>query len=416
MKPRIVIIGGREVGKTSAIQMTWAEEIVNYHEATNGVYIYEINEMIPGREIVNYEIVEIPHIRYTYDNPSTPNEIYTSYLSKADVIIIVCPINDMAINSHALYLYKLLGSIKLKNNVLVVVGLSKSDIILTPVAAINCEINKDEVIQLTSVSSILTKTLQTYTYFTNCKDFDKTFSAESVIPFSCALQWNLDVLKYHVWNGVVLGINDYVFDENLPTVVLAGKTGCGKTSTINKLWNKTLAVDRAVSCTKFPAVMHIEEIVNGKLISFNLVDLPGIAESVEANSIYRNFYYKYISKADVLICLTQADRRAYKQDELFYNELINNGVLSNSQNIVLGINQADLLFKTEDTPSGVDMATITNENIIVKEKIQDLYNGIFRAIFNGFDNVTVDSVAIYSVLKQWNLEELKNKIYSFIIG
>lgn len=415
MKPRIVIIGGREVGKTSAIQMTWADEIVNYHKSDDGVYIYEINEMIPGREVVNYEIVEMPHIRYTYDNPTAPNDTYVSYLSKADVIIVVCPINDMAISSHALYLYELLGSIKLKDNVLVVVGLSKSDIILTPKAALNCEINKDEVIQLTSVSAILTKTLQTHTYFTNYKDFDKTFSAESVIPFSCALQWNLDILKYHVWNGVVLSMNDYVFDENLPTVVLAGKTGCGKTSTINKLWNKTLAVDRAVSCTKFPAVMHIEETINGKHINFNLVDLPGIAESVEANSIYRNFYYKYIDRADVLICLTQADRRAYKQDELFYNELISNGILSNSQNVVLGINQADLLFKTENTPSGVDMATITNDNIIVKEKIQDLYNGIFRDVFNGFDNVTIDSVVIYSVLKQWNLEELKNKIYSFII-
>lgn len=415
MKPKIVVIGGREVGKTSAIQMAWADEIMNYYEADKDVYVYEINEMIPGREVVDYEIVEMPHIRYTYDDPSAPNDLYTSYLSNADVIIVVCPINDMAINSHALYLYKFLGSIKLKDNVLVVVGLSKSDIILTPEAASNCEINKDEVIQLTSVSAILNKTLQTYSSFTNYKDFDKTFSAESVIPFSSALQWNLDILKNHVWNGVVLGMNDYVFDENLPTVVLAGKTGCGKTSTINKLWNKTLAVDRAVSCTKFPAVMHIEEINNGNHISFNLVDLPGIAESIEANSIYRNFYYNYISKADILICLTQADRRAYKQDELFYNELISNGILSNDQNVVLGINQADLLFKTENTPNGVDMATITNDDIIVKEKIQDLYNGIFRDVFSGFDNVSIDSVVVYSVLKQWNLEELKNKIYSFLI-
>lgn len=414
MKPSIVIIGGREVGKTSAIQMTWADEIVDYYKTEQGVYIYEVNEMIPGRETVDYEIVEIPHIRYTYDNPDSPNEVHTQYLSNADVIVILCPINDMAINSHATYLYKLLGNIKLKSNVLILIGLSKSDVVITPKAALNYEINKDEAIELNSVSSIIIKTLQTHTVFSDFKDYDKTFSAESIIPFSCALQWNLEILKHHVWNGVVLGMNDAIFDETLPTIVLAGKTGCGKTSTINELWEKSLAVDRAVSCTKFPAVMHIEDFANGKHVSFNLVDLPGIAESVEANAIYRNFYYKYIKKANLLLCLTQADRRAYKQDELFYQELISNGILTNQQNIILGINQADLLFKTEDTPSGVDMNTITNDNIILQEKINDLYNGIFKDVFKNFDNVSIDSVAVFSVLHKWNLRELKNKIYSFI--
>lgn len=414
MKPSIVIIGGQEVGKTSAIQMTWADEIVDYYKTEQGVYIYEINEMIPGRETVDYEIVEIPHIRYTYDNPDSPNEVHTQYLSNADVIVILCPINDMAINSHATYLYELLGNIKLKSNVLILIGLSKSDVVITPKAALNYEINKDETIELNSVSSMIIKTLQTHTVFSDFKDYDKTFSAESIIPFSCALQWNLEILKYHVWNGVVLGMNDAIFDETLPTIVLAGKTGCGKTSTINELWEKSLAVDRAVSCTKFPAVMHIEDFANGKHVSFNLVDLPGIAESVEANAIYRNFYYKYIKKANLLLCLTQADRRAYKQDELFYQELISNGILTNQQNIILGINQADLLFKTEDTPSGVDMNTITNDNIILQEKINDLYNGIFKDVFKNFDNVSIDSVAVFSVLHKWNLRELKNKIYSFI--
>ena len=94
MKPSIVIIGGREVGKTSAIQMTWADEIVDYYKTEQGVNIYEVNEMIPGRETVDYEIVEIPHIRYTYDNPDSPNEVHTQYLSNADVIVILCPIND----------------------------------------------------------------------------------------------------------------------------------------------------------------------------------------------------------------------------------------------------------------------------------------------------------------------------------
>ena len=235
MKPRIVVIGGREVGKTSTIQMTWADEIVNYSQLDNNLMSYEIREMIPGREIVDYEIIELPRIRYTYDDPKVPNEIQNKYLSTADSIVILCPVNDLSINNHASYIYQLLSNVELKSNVIISIGLTKGDIILTPIAALNSEIDKKEKIEFSNVSSILLKALQTHTYFANFNDFDKTFSAESIIPFSVALQWNLNLLKYHVWNGVVLNMNDCVFDDNLPTIVLAGKTGCGKTSTINKL-------------------------------------------------------------------------------------------------------------------------------------------------------------------------------------
>ena len=156
--------------------------------------------------------------------------------------------------------------------------------------------------------------------------------------------------------------------------------------------------------------MRIEDEFDGKKISFNLVDLPGIAESMDANSVYRKFYYNFIQKASVLVCLSQADRRAYKQDQLFYSELISNGVLNASQNIILGINQADLLFKDKEHPDGIDLHTISSDNELIQEKSLDYYRCISN-VFDQFDNVTSDSVAIYSVLQNWNLDNLKNKIY-----
>lgn len=414
MIPKVVVIGGREVGKTSTIQMTWADEIQEFEMGSNGEGFYNVVEMIPGREIMEYEIIELPRIRYTYDDSSNPSEIITSHLSNADVILILCPVNDLAINSHASYLMTLFNCVKLKRNVIILVGLTKSDIIITPNAAKDNRVDINEKVEFSYISSMISKVATTHCAFSNLVKFDKTFSSESIIPFSNAIQWNFDNLKYNIWNGIVLGMNEYVYDKNLPTVVLSGKTGCGKTSTINTLWNKKLAVDRAVSCTKFPAVMRISDIFNGKRIYFNLVDLPGIAESVEANSVYKNFYSNYISRANVLICLTQADRRAYKQDELFYKELIANNILCQNQNIILGINQADLLFKTENTPSGIDLNAIANDDTIINEKIGDLYNGIFKDIFSDFGKVTIDSVVIYSVLKNWRVEDLKKKIYSFL--
>lgn len=253
-----------------------------------------------------------------------------------------------------------------------------------------------------------------YSVFEDLNSYDKTFSPASVVPISYPLMWNIDNLKYQIWNGIVMSMNDYVYDQSLPTLVLAGKTGCGKTSTINALWDKNLAVDRAVSCTKFPAVMHIEDTYNGETIKFNLVDLPGIAESLDANTLYKSFYYKYIKDAKVLICLSQADRRAYKQDELFYIDLINNKILRKEQNVILGINQADLLFKSSDNLDGIDLHTITEEDTLVQEKVGDYYNGIFKHIFKDFPKVDIDSVHIYSVMQLWNVESLRVKIYKLL--
>jgi predicted GTPase len=118
--------------------------------------------------------------------------------------------------------------------------------------------------------------------------------------------------------------------------------------------------------------MQITDKYNGKEIRFNLVDLPGIAESLEANSLYRDFYYQFINKASLLLCLTQADRRAYKQDQLFYTELIAKDILRKNQQIILGINQADLLFKDKEHLDGVDLATIEDTDPIIVEKIKDL--------------------------------------------
>jgi predicted GTPase len=135
---------------------------------------------------------------------------------------------------------------------------------------------------------------------------------------------------------------------------------------------------------------------------------------MEANSLYRYFYYKYINKASLVLCLTQADRRAYKQDQLFYADLIANNILRQNQKVVLGINQADLLFKSADNMDGIDLHSISNDDEIIVSKINDFYNNIFSQIFMSFDNVTKESVAIYSVYQKWNLDILKNKLYALI--
>lgn len=408
-KPKVVFIGGIESGKTTTIESLWGDNVVDY-QLKSGIYTFNVQEMLVGREVVDFDVIELPRVNYTssewIDKPGVKEA-----LSTADVIVVIVTCDDALINVRKQYIEKFLSSIEIKKDVVITVGYGMADWILTPVAARNLDTSKAKQASLNSVSTLMQKVNMVYSEFSGFTKFDSTFTIDSVVPYSNNLRWNTDILKYQIWNGIVLSMNNSVYDESLPTLVLSGKTGCGKTSTINSLWNLELATGRVVSCTKFPAVMRITDEFDGRKITFNLVDLPGIAESMEANSVYRKFYYKYISKATVLLCLSQADRRAYKQDQLFYLELIRNKVLNMSQNLILGINQADLLFKDKENPDGIDLHTIDENNELIKEKSLDYFQCI-ATIFSEFENVTVDSVAIYSVLQNWNMDSLKRKIYN----
>lgn len=411
-RPKVVFLGGIESGKTSTILSLWNNSIIDY-DASDGVHTFFVKEALPGREIVDFDAIELPRINYTSSKWIERPHIKET-LEMADIIVYVITCDEISIASRKQYMDNVLSSLNLKPNVVIIIALGQADWVLTPNSARNFEVSKSKEISLTAVSDIIKKSNLFYSEFASLAKYDSTFSIESVIPYSNTLEWNIDELRYSIWNGIVLSMNENAFNDTLPTLVLSGKTGCGKTSTINILWDKNLATNKAVSCTKFPAVMHIEEQFAGKTIAFNLVDLPGIAESMAANAAYQKFYQKYISKATVLVCLSQADRRAYKQDQLFYSTLIKTGILRPNQNIILGINQADLLFKSEENVNGIDLNTINNDNQILIEKANDYFDCVFKDVFSDFPRVTIDSVVIYSVQQNWHLEVLKQKIYNLL--
>lgn len=411
-QPNIVVLGGIESGKTSTIQKLW-EDVVTDYSCESGIHHFSISENIEGRDIVNFNVFELPRIKY-----SSPDWLHQEgikdCLEHADVILYVLTCDEVAINARRTYMEKMLNKLSLKKNTVLLIAYGMADWVLFPEAAKNFMIPDNTSVSLDNMSTLLKKVNLVHSEFGDFAKYDPTFNVASVIPYSNVVNWNFDELKHKIWNGIVLGLNTSLFDDSIPTIVLSGKTGSGKTSTINALWDKNLATNRIASCTKFPAVMHICDTYNGSQVEFNLVDLPGIAESMEANSLYRNFYYHYISKASLVLCLTQADRRAYKQDQIFYGDLISNGILRKTQQIVLGINQADLLFKSADNFDGIDLHTVSDDDAIIVDKVKDFYDNVFSDIFSDFDNVSIDAVEIYSVFHNWHLDKLKNKLYKLI--
>lgn len=98
---------------------------------------------------------------------------------------------------------------------------------------------------------------------------------------------------------------------NNPLVVFIGKTGYGKSTTLNCLLGKDIfETDDIRSCTKESDYALL--ITNNKGIAF--CDLPGIGETRDADKKYRNEYYQLIPKAACVVYFLRADQRDYERD------------------------------------------------------------------------------------------------------
>lgn len=399
--PNVVFIGAKDTGKSTTINNLWG----NPHNKQSFI----VSEYIEGRGQVDYQVVELPYIPFTLKEETENWQLSNKDILKtADVIVFVVSVSDITINKRANLLSELRSKGFVKDSATFVLAISGIE------EYVNIEeLNNTYTISLEDVSSLF------YVRDLFFNEFSRyignlIFSIDKAIPYSYRAMWQLTNIKNAIVEGVIKRHNEIVFDELLPTVVFIGKTGCGKSSTINTLCGTDLPVDGAVACTKFPIVIKKVITIGDKTIEINVVDLPGIAESLEANILYEDYYATYIKPASVVVCLSQANTRAYTQDEEFYKKMIETGLITKNTNLILGINKIDLLFKSEENISGIDLSTITDKDPLIVDKINDYYNNVFANIFSDFENVKIDSVVVYSNMQRWNLETLKKHIFNFL--
>lgn len=127
-------------------------------------------------------------------------------------------------------------------------------------------------------------------------------------------------------------------DKPTPIAVI-GKTGVGKTSTINALFGTDWKVSHVRAATRHEQV-YLYENDRGKL---KISDLPGLGEDLETETNYRQLYTKVLKKCELVLLVLKADSRDMLEVQQILSEVVAGAMPDLHERIVVGLNQIDLV-------------------------------------------------------------------------
>lgn len=271
----ILWIGGPGTGKSETIKKLWGIKLQK-------VETKEFSEEIPGRGLMQLSTTEMPSVVYSLKNYAPKktwfNENALELLRKADAIIFVLTAKSYGYEQEFQFLIELTKLLPEGKDIPLIIAISKLEQLKYTAS--------------NSYKEVISAVLKLERYISRLVikfELQGKVSLNDIVPFSASKDINLMMLREKIWNSVISHTNDIVFNPTLPTIVVSGKRGCGKSSTLNALFGFDLPVDKSIACTKYPRVMTATLTSKDYSSKVNVVDLPGIAESMKADMDYYPF-------------------------------------------------------------------------------------------------------------------------------
>lgn len=180
------------------------------------------------------------------------------------------------------------------------------------------------------------------------------------------LYFPLELLPSAVAQGIIQRLDSVINYQ--PVIGIMGKTGAGKSSLCNALFQKSVsAVGHSRACTREPQRFHLQ--AGNRIVT--LVDLPGVGESQEYDEEYRTLYQSVLPELDLILWLIKADDRALSVDGEFWHNVLRPGT-QHSDKVLVIVSQGD---KTEpcrewngalNTPSPSQLAHMQDKTDVIR--------------------------------------------------
>lgn len=195
------------------------------------------------------------------------------------------------------------------------------------------------------------------------------------------------------WTRTTGDIVENVFYSN---VIFIGKTGYGKSTTLNKITNTNIfETNDNLSCTK--QLYCIEyKLPNKPNHYFALGDLPGICESLEEDKKYIQWYKEFIDKTHIVVYLFRADQRDFAWDEGLFKKLFDTP--EKRKKLIYGINFID---KIEPINRNYPFKPSKKQEENIEKKVDDISN---------FFNIDKKNIVCFSSQENYNMHLLMDKI------
>ncbi len=185
-------------------------------------------------------------------------------------------------------------------------------------------------------------------------------------------------------------------------IAFLGKTGIGKSSLINRLFDLNMSINAVEECTKNVVGTWVRN-ENGKLPfscdSVMVMDTPGISAALENDEFYIPFYHHVLSLADCVVWVVQGNTRADRADQEMLLRL--KPFIRPETRRVLCVNMVDKLggeyHKNWDEVRNEPKAALQE---LISQRCGDLLRKFQEVEF------AVDAVVTCSARKSYHLDEL----------
>jgi small GTP-binding protein len=188
-------------------------------------------------------------------------------------------------------------------------------------------------------------------------------------------------------------------------IAVIGKTGAGKTSTINALFGTDWKISHVRAATKQEQVFIYE----GERGRLKISDLPGFAEDIDTEDLYRRMYTQVLNECDVALLILKADSRDMLEVQRFLRDVVSKSLNNLSKRMVIGLNQVDIVQPGRwlDKPNIPSSEQAANIETIIKERIKSIKKVCA---------IKPTQVIAYSAVKRFRLVQLFEAMINCTVG